>query len=266
MAIGALASTHSLRAAAGSTQRFWSIVRSILFLAVALASKSSTSVLVILYLYSATFFILLYRRGGVARFLGASLAVISVAVAMAMALFPDAFLEIIGKDVTLTGRTELWDLVQAEIAERPIAGWGYFAFWGANPAADAISAQLGWGVPHAHNGLLEMLLEVGVIGTMLILVIFLRNVWFSGRCLRTPSKDLGTSSLLCCGAVVITGMTELVLVDFSGGWTMLFFVLGLMCERTVGAARRQQYFRSRRAFLERPRRLAPVHGKFREPS
>jgi len=246
MAAGVLASMHILRAAASRQARFWSVVRSIVFLVVVLASKSSTAILVTLYLCLMTFFICLYRRGGLTRVLGTSLAVLSGAIVLALTLFPDLLLEILGKDATLTGRTELWPMVVDNIYERPIAGWGYNAFWGpANPAANAISAKLGR-VVEAHNGLLEMLLEVGVIGTILISVIFLRSVWLAYRCLRTSARELGTSSLLCSGAIVITGVTELVLMDFSGPWTMLFFVFWLMCERTMRAVRRQNYLTQRR--------------------
>jgi exopolysaccharide production protein ExoQ len=256
MAAGVLASMHSLRAGASIKVRFWSVARSMVFLVVALASKSSTSILVIVYLYLATGIICVYRRGGLARVLGACLAVLSITIVLTVTLFPGLFLEAIGKDPTLTGRTVLWDIVIGDIYERPIQGWGYFAFWGpANPVANAISDQLGFGVTEAHNGLLEMLLEVGIIGTVFILVIFLTSVRLARHCLRTSGRELGTSSLLCCGAIVLTGISEWVLVDFSTAWTILFFVFWLMCERKVSAVRRQQYFTVRRAFVERPRAI-----------
>ena len=233
MAAGSLVSLHTLRARDGKGAPFWIVVRLLVFLGVALASKSSTSVLVILFLYVMTVVICLRRRGGLARVLGTFVALLAVVVALTAALFPDSFVETIGKDPTLTGRTELWDIVITEIFERPIGGWGYFAFWGAsNPIANAIAAELGWGIPpHAHNEILEMLLETGVVGTLLMLVIFLRSVWLAWRCLRTSVRELGTSSLLCCGAIAITGVTESVLMDFSHVWTILFFVFWLLCER-----------------------------------
>lgn len=248
MAAGVLANMHILRAAVSRRARFWSVVRSIMFLVVVLASRSSTSISVTLYLCVMTFFICLYRRGGLTRVLSTAVAVLSGAIALALTLFPDPVLEILGKDATLTGRTELWALVVEKIYERPIAGWGYFAFWGAaNSAANAISEELGWAnIPTAHNGLLEMLVEVGVIGTTLISVIFLRSVWLAYRCLRTSARELGTSSLLCSGAIVIIGVTEPVLIDFSSAWTILFFVFWLMCEGTMRAVRRQNYLTQRR--------------------
>jgi O-antigen ligase len=263
MAAGVLASMHILRAAPSRQARFWSVVRSIVFLALVLASKSSTAISISLYLCLMTLCICLYRRGGLTRVLGTSLAVLSGAIVLALTLFPELLLEILGKDATLTGRTELWPLVVDNIYERPIAGWGYYAFWeAANPVANGVFARLGWPVAHAHNGLLEMLLEVGVIGTTLISVIFLRSVWLAYRCLRTSARELGTSSLLCGGAIAITGVTESVLMDFSSAWTILFFVFWLKCERTMRAVRRQNYLTQRRGLVERSR---PETSRMRPP-
>jgi O-antigen ligase len=259
MAAGVLASMHILRAGASRQARFWTVVRSIVFVVMVFASKSSTSILVTVFLCLMTFFICLYRRGGLTRILGTSLAVLLGGSALALTLFTNLLLEILGKNATLTGRTELWPLVVDKVYERPIAGWGYAAFWGAaNPVAKGISEELGWvtlNIASAHNGLLEMLVEVGLIGTILISVIFLRSVWLAYRCLRTSARELGTSSLLCSGAIVITGLTEPVLMDFSHVWTILFFVFWLMCERTMRAVRRQNYLTQRRGDSLGGRRL-----------
>src|SRR6185437_978590 len=106
--------------------RAWIYAKSIVFLSVALGSKSSTSLLVILFLYVTSFSILLYRKRGVARVVGISTALLIGIVCATIAAFPDAFFEMLGKDPTLTGRTELWDLVEVEIAQKPVFGWGYF--------------------------------------------------------------------------------------------------------------------------------------------
>jgi O-antigen ligase len=246
MAVGALASIHRVRASRKGRLR--SVAKLVVFLVMAFASKSSTSLLTIVYLYCLSGIIMLVRGGGAARILGVSLTVLLIPISVTVALFSDFFLEMIGKDPTLTGRTVLWEIVINEIYERLMLGWGFFAFWGpANPIASAISASLGWGVAHAHNGLLEMLLELGIIGAAFIIVIFVRNVALACRCLRTSASELGTSTLLCCGAIVFTGTTEAVLLDNTEVWTSMFFILGLMCERIVRAVRSSQYLTVSRA-------------------
>ena len=45
------------------------------------------------------------------------------------ALSPDLILGFLGKDATLTGRTDLWEFVKICISQRPLLGWGFSAFW-----------------------------------------------------------------------------------------------------------------------------------------
>ena len=81
---------------------------------------------------------------------------------------PNTFLELIGKDPTLTGRTEIWAYVIPDIWMKPWLGWGYFGFWQlTNPVAFKISNAMHWVVSQAHNGLLEFLLNVGVLARIM---------------------------------------------------------------------------------------------------
>jgi O-antigen ligase len=147
----------------------------------------------------------------------------------------------IGKDPTLTGRTELWAYVNYYISERPVLGWGLYAFWAsANPAAEEIWSEVGWTPPHAHNGLLEMLLEVGIVGTAFFVFLWVRNATLAVLALRTPAKELGISSLLCLGGIVVVGVSEVALVDPSQSSVLVFFVTGLICERMLWEARRRR--------------------------
>jgi O-antigen ligase len=74
----------------------------------------------------------------------------------------------LGRSSNLTGRTEIWSLVFTFIPERPIAGYGYAGFWqGAAPESTTVNQVMrGW-VMYSHNGYLEMLLNLGVIGLLL---------------------------------------------------------------------------------------------------
>ena len=38
------------------------------------------------------------------------------------------FLDLTGKDITLTGRTDLWTVALVQISERPLLGVGFQAF------------------------------------------------------------------------------------------------------------------------------------------
>jgi O-antigen ligase len=85
-------------------------------------------------------------------------------------------LEQLGKDLTFTGRTAVWVDVWAKIGERPWLGFGYNAFWlGAESEAADIWRVHGWQPNHAHNGYLDLWLELGLVGVTLVLVHLLLN-------------------------------------------------------------------------------------------
>lgn len=80
----------------------------------------------------------------------------------------DKVTAILGRDATLTGRVDIWKLAFTSIANNPIHGYGYSAFWDADSqAATRIREELNWGVPHAHNGYVDMTLELGLVGLFL---------------------------------------------------------------------------------------------------
>jgi exopolysaccharide production protein ExoQ len=240
MMAGALASLHNIRVSGRRRPR--DAVMLILFTIVALLSKSATSFMVIFAFCSLDGIIAIYHKGGAARIMAIFATVFLVPVMAFGTLFPDSFLEMIGKDPTLTGRTELWAYVLADIAKKPLLGWGYSAFWSPNdPAAVEISTILKWYVPQAHNGLLEMLLNVGIVGTAFFIFLWARNVWLALRCLRTPEKALAISSFFSCGGIFLLGISETVLMEPFQIATSVFFITGLMCERAVRTAPRRRF-------------------------
>ncbi|MGI2902620.1 O-antigen ligase family protein [Tolypothrix sp. VBCCA 56010] len=87
----------------------------------------------------------------------------------------------LGRDPSLTGRTPIWGYALTRLMERPLLGYGRGAFWAPNSqyaveAGQAISS--GWIAPHAHNGFVDLALDVGLIGLSLFLIsyftVFLR--------------------------------------------------------------------------------------------
>jgi O-antigen ligase len=136
--------------------------------------------------HSATSLIsLLIVVGGAAALLmmgmGAAAAVAAVwtgvTAALALAgvyyLAPELVFQCLGKDASLTGRTEIWASILRDSEKQPLAGYGYAAFWGHDsPPAKWIRAQLQWPVPTAHNGWLDLLIQLGQIGVGIFIVLF----------------------------------------------------------------------------------------------
>jgi exopolysaccharide production protein ExoQ len=86
--------------------------------------------------------------------------------------FPDFLFSLLGKDVTLTGRTEIWRAVIDSIAKRPLLGYGYDAFWlGLEGESYRIILTVSWALAQAQNGFLDVMLETGAAGLAIVLLV-----------------------------------------------------------------------------------------------
>jgi exopolysaccharide production protein ExoQ len=76
--------------------------------------------------------------------------------------------QVLHKDATLTGRTELWTAAQSVIAESPVVGHGYRAFWlQGNLDAEGLWQQFGISARSGfnfHNQFLETWVDLGEVG------------------------------------------------------------------------------------------------------
>jgi exopolysaccharide production protein ExoQ len=93
-------------------------------------------------------------------------------VAAVIILQPTLLFSLLGKDVTLTGRTEIWDAVLGSIAKQPLLGYGYQAFWlGFKGESYRIILTVTWALGQAQNGFLDVTLETGVVGLAVVLAL-----------------------------------------------------------------------------------------------
>lgn len=77
----------------------------------------------------------------------------------------------LGKDPTMSGRTLIWQfLLEQRIPQAPFLGYGKGVFWRV-PALFAPVFQIAHHVPaHAHNGYMELLVDLGFVGLFLFIV------------------------------------------------------------------------------------------------
>jgi O-antigen ligase len=125
----------------------------------------------------------------------------------------------IGRDPTLTDRTIIWNTVLSQHTN-PMIGTGYESFW-LGPRLQRIWEVVG-GINEAHNGYLDMYLNLGVIGVAILIVFLLgtyANIWkkFAG------SHALATLSLAVWTILLFYNVTE---VAFKGGLLWLTLLLG----------------------------------------
>jgi exopolysaccharide production protein ExoQ len=83
-----------------------------------------------------------------------------------------------GKDASLTGRVDLWPAVLDKIWQRPWLGYGFSGFWGRDWDSESayIWTVTGWTPPNSHNGLLDLWIDLGLLGLCVFLVGFLVSV------------------------------------------------------------------------------------------
>jgi O-antigen ligase len=79
--------------------------------------------------------------------------------------------ELFGKDTSYSGRTDLWEYMLDEIARHPIQGTGFQGFWIVNRLKYSEIYDIFLWLPNqAHNGYIDIVNEVGVIGLSLLLI------------------------------------------------------------------------------------------------
>ncbi len=153
-------------------------------------------------------------------FLGTAVGVMTVAALVAINFADIA--PLFGRDATLTGRTAIWHEVWLAILRRPWLGYGFSAFWRGTqaPSWDVVVA-LRFVLFHAHNGFLELWLELGAGGLLLILLGYSRAaalLWPELRAGRFAEAAWPASTLLL---IALYDFDENTLLSYNG----LFWVL-----------------------------------------
>jgi O-antigen ligase len=111
----------------------------------------------------------------------AAAAIILIVGAIALAFNGGSPAALFGRDPTLSGRTLIWHFSWRSYLEHPWLGYGYGAFWTSYSPAAQFWSFYNMNVPNAHNGYLQLLVDVGPLGLALFLVtLFL----FIGRGLK----------------------------------------------------------------------------------
>jgi O-antigen ligase len=127
----------------------------------------------------------------------------------------DRFLAIFNRNTTLTGRIPMWSyLFDAYIDQRPLLGYGFNAFWYIKDHQESVQQAAGYPdtIIIADNGFLDILVNTGYIGLVLLLL-FYGDVWW--RSLRYTAR-----------AIDIIGLFPIVLMSFTLlaniSWSLIF--------------------------------------------
>lgn len=157
--------------------RWWAVTG--LALILLLGAQSVTGLLACLFTVAALVVSFAFRwrlRNAVAFFLG--LAALAVSGGIYFISHAEKMLLSLGRSESLSGRSTIWLICLLRIKQRPWLGYGYDAFWrGAGSPAEAIWRLTGYPVSHAHNSVLNVWVDIGLIGVLVFLLQYFRSLW-----------------------------------------------------------------------------------------
>jgi O-antigen ligase len=123
---------------------------------------------------------------------------------------------------SLSGRNEIWQIVLSQQAD-PLVGAGYESFW-LGPRLRRIWTAGEGHINESHNGYLEVYLNLGYLG-LILLLIFVGAV-YRNICKRLkPFSSIASLSLAIWTVFVIHNSTE---ADFRAGLMWLTFALAAL--------------------------------------
>jgi O-antigen ligase len=147
-------------------------------------------------------------------------------------------LSLLGRDCTLTSRTEIWGLVWSAVMERPWIGYGFGAFWvGESELGNAIRTKLGWAetIAEAHNAWLETWLSIGAVGVALaVLTLSALSLKVLRRATARKQSATDAWTVWSVGFVMsvwVYSLTESVFPSYNTLTWVLFIVLAVKTER-----------------------------------
>jgi exopolysaccharide production protein ExoQ len=168
----------------------------------------------------------LARKPAVVHAVVASLVFLSM---YASIINPDAgVVSAMGKDPTLTGRTEVWSTV-LRMNPSALFGAGFESFWLGSRLKELWNKFV-WRPNEAHNGYIEVYLNLGWVGVILLAVVIVNGY---RRVVNGFRQDRGTGSLWLAYFVVVVvyNLTEAGFRIFSPTW--IAFLLSISVGFTI---------------------------------
>jgi len=204
-------------------------------MALLLLSRSKTSLASLVLGLAVIAFVGLVRRGPVmavvATWLGVAAAMVLGGV---LVLAPQLIFDLLGKDATLTGRTEIWTAAMRQgMLNNPNLGFGYGVLWDHRDAYDPamwIAHDAGFVAGHAHNGWLEVWLGLGFVGLGLWALAYLGNLLRMVGSIYTSA--MAYSALPFFLVFSVFSITEVSVIDYHDiSWTIYVAFAAMLSSR-----------------------------------
>jgi exopolysaccharide production protein ExoQ len=134
----------------------------------------------------------------------------------------DTLLAALGRDPSLTNRTELWALLMP-FSNSPMLGTGFMSFW-AGERMEQIWALLGGGVIQAHSGYLEQYLNLGYVGVAFTGLMLIKGM-LDAHAQAMSEPEFSALRMAIIVAAVAYNYTEAAFYGVNNMWLVLLFSL-----------------------------------------
>lgn len=230
-AISLLVIAPVIATSSGRQRRMFAIGGVFLF-AMLIMSESRTSQIIAVISLSAFYLATLlrgYTRLWAAAYIGLFvLLIFAIYVLFASGTWDD-LLGSLGRKPTLSGRIPIWSVVWPSVIENIWLGYGFDGFWDAGSRRVieiARDKSVGFLPYYSHNGLIELLLDVGIFGVPLFLLHLVRSI---RGCLTTAvhhsARLFGAGALVLILAFIMFNITESSILSGSSMNWMTFVAL-----------------------------------------
>jgi exopolysaccharide production protein ExoQ len=199
-------------------------------------TKSATGVVLLVTIFAYIFATRLLRRIHMTDRVASMILGLAIALPIVIATYSysKVILELLGKDPTLTGRTEIWKAILPSIMKRPILGYGYQAFWKVTTGeVTNVTALKGGVASGAHNGFLNVWLSLGLVGMSLVVYVFARSFrhLFRGM-MSEQSRYLQWAGCIVLLMVVVNFDEQDLMVSSDLMWVMFIMACVGLAEGT----------------------------------
>lgn len=144
----------------------------------------------------------------------------------------DLMVSLIGRDLTLTGRVDIWKLLISIIKQKPWMGYGYDAIWNTPEMVYYIYSKFTFEFVGSHNGPIHLLLEFGIIGFAAFFIIFLLIPSTKLRNLDLENNNLHMFSYIYFAYILIYSIAESTFLP--NHFQTLFLIISVLCVMSSG--------------------------------
>lgn len=153
------------------------------------------------------------------------LLLVSFGIGSVVVMNANPLLDLVGKDPTLSGRTDVWASALDRAADRSFLGYGYRAYW-IDGNKDRLMAEESWAdnINHGHNTYLDLYVELGFLGivTFSLTLFFLLSKLLSRIRHQNDYLNIWASGSICF--ILIRGTAESTILQHADiNWVLFVY-------------------------------------------